>query len=280
MKRGSSGAKIPDLDEESDGGGGTTENMVDGGDDVDLEAVSLEQTTEKMDGGVQNFPIYQAPSKRRMARSTQRAPRVSTKLKPGNFLTPLVSMASLTAFASYQHFFSAYTFERPTQPLSSAPNMEADGSIGILDINCFMPFLPKESKKHQASFTKPPCAQALNKHNTSVFLIEELRKTNNASSIAPLLAYMSMIDVLKTRVMGNLFSTTYLCIILPCSRAPNELHDTTSLSGILSNTSLIETTSPDFAYPSNIEFHDTEFFRGISSNTFLADKISPQEPYK
>nr|GMD25887.1 hypothetical protein Iba_chr08cCG14400 [Ipomoea batatas]GMD28801.1 hypothetical protein Iba_chr08eCG10750 [Ipomoea batatas] len=51
MKRGSSGAKIPDLDEESDGGGGTTENMVDGGDDVDLEAVSLEQTTEKMDGG-------------------------------------------------------------------------------------------------------------------------------------------------------------------------------------------------------------------------------------
>nr|GMD34655.1 hypothetical protein Iba_chr09cCG14130 [Ipomoea batatas] len=34
------------------GGGGTTENMVEGGDDVDLEAVSLEQTTEKMDGGV------------------------------------------------------------------------------------------------------------------------------------------------------------------------------------------------------------------------------------
>nr|GME03680.1 hypothetical protein TorRG33x02_074430 [Ipomoea batatas] len=189
-------------------------------------------------------------------------------------------MASLTAFASYQHFFSAYTFDRPTQPLSNAPNMEADGSIGILDINCFVPFLPKESKKHQASFTKPPCAQALNKHNTSVFLIEALRKTNNASSIAPLLAYMSTIDVLKTRVMGNLFSTTYLCIILPCSRAPNELHDTTSLSGILSNTSLIETTSPDFAYPSNIEFHDTEFFRGISPNTFLADKISPQEPYK
>nr|GMC49514.1 ABC transporter G family member 29-like [Ipomoea batatas] len=49
MKRGSSGEKIPDLDEESDGGGGTTENMVDGGNDVDLEAVSLEQTTEKMD---------------------------------------------------------------------------------------------------------------------------------------------------------------------------------------------------------------------------------------